>query len=337
MSKPTLKTIAQATGLAQTTVSRALRDDPKIAENTRKRVADAAREIGYVPDRAAQRLRTGRTNVIALVLSPHSEIIGFRGSIMAGLSDALAGTSFHLTMTPYDSCVDPMRPVETIVRNRLADGVVFAGTQHDDPRVEFLLSEDFPFVTHGRTRRQDEHPWCDYDNACFTELALERLAERGRRRVVLFPPDAAYTFSSHMKEAAASRSKSLGLHVTTPNGLTLASKAQAIQDFVVRQLSIGSAPDAFICPGEVLALAVMAAIEDNGLTVGREVDIVAKQTSAVFDLVRPRVDTIFEDLRSSGRSLGQILLRRISGECGALQVLQAPETRFRDIEAPVPA
>ena len=75
--RPTQRTIAEITGLAVTTVSRALAGDEKIAERTRHQVAEVAREIGYVPDRAAQRLRTGRSNVIALVLDPHSEILGF--------------------------------------------------------------------------------------------------------------------------------------------------------------------------------------------------------------------------------------------------------------------
>jgi LacI family transcriptional regulator len=65
------------------------------------------------------------------------------------------------------------------------------------------------------------------------------------------------------------------------------------------------------------------------------VDVIAKQTSAVFDLVRPRIDTIYEDLRAAGAAMGSLLLRRIGGEPAAtLHVLQAPEARFRS-EDPV--
>jgi len=67
-SKPTLRTIAEITGLAVTTVSRALSDAPQISIETRKRVREVADQIGYSPDRAAQRLKTGRTNVIGVLL-----------------------------------------------------------------------------------------------------------------------------------------------------------------------------------------------------------------------------------------------------------------------------
>src|SRR3546814_14680330 len=72
-TKPTLKTLAELTGLAVTTVSRALADAPQIALDTRKRVRRAAEAIGHMPDRAAHRRRTGSTNVITLVLAPHEE------------------------------------------------------------------------------------------------------------------------------------------------------------------------------------------------------------------------------------------------------------------------
>ncbi|MBC6408609.1 MAG: LacI family DNA-binding transcriptional regulator, partial [Rhodobacteraceae bacterium] len=75
--KPTLRTVAQSTGFAVTTVSRALANDPLIAKTTREKIFRAADELVYVPDRAAQRLRTGRTNVIALVLDPHREVNDF--------------------------------------------------------------------------------------------------------------------------------------------------------------------------------------------------------------------------------------------------------------------
>ena len=67
--KPTLKTISELSGLAVATVSRALNDAPDIGADTKKLVRRIAADIGYVPNRAGVRLRTGRTNVITLVLS----------------------------------------------------------------------------------------------------------------------------------------------------------------------------------------------------------------------------------------------------------------------------
>ena len=68
-ARPTLRSLAEITGLGVSTVSQALRDNPEIAEETRRRVKLAAQQAGYRPDRAGVRLRTGKTNVITLILN----------------------------------------------------------------------------------------------------------------------------------------------------------------------------------------------------------------------------------------------------------------------------
>ncbi|MCS6762292.1 MAG: LacI family DNA-binding transcriptional regulator [Candidatus Devosia symbiotica] len=91
--KPTLKTIAQMTGFAVTTISRPLNNAPELSQDIRDRVQKVAAEAGYLPDRAALRLKTGRTNVIALALEPDEQIYSFGISIVGGFSEALPGHS----------------------------------------------------------------------------------------------------------------------------------------------------------------------------------------------------------------------------------------------------
>src|SRR3954465_134467 len=83
--RPTLKTIAFMTGLGITTVSRALKDAPDIGADTKERVRLVARQIGYQPNRAGVRLRTGKTNVISLVLSLEEEIMGLTSPMVVGI------------------------------------------------------------------------------------------------------------------------------------------------------------------------------------------------------------------------------------------------------------
>ena len=306
-------------------MSRALAGDEKIALATRRQVADIALQLGYVPDRAARRLRTGRTNVIALVLSPHEEILGFRGSMIAGLSQAIAGTRFHISMTPDDGDADPMVPIRHILRNGLADGILFSGTSPDDPRVAFLSEQRFPFASHGRTDAVGRHAWCDDDNDAFAMMAVARLVARGRRRLLLIPPEPTRTFARHLREGFLRACATAGVQAVLDPAITLPPR---IQTAAARLRADGV--DGFICPGEVSAMAVLAGLQDLGSAIGAEVDVIARQTSQTFDLYRPRIDTICEDNRAAGETLGQLLLRRIAGEVPeTLQVLQSPVANFR--------
>lgn len=323
-AKPTLKTLAELTGLAVTTVSRALADAPQIALETRLKVRRAAEEIGYFPDRAAQRLRTGRTNVISLVLDPHEEILGYATSMINGLTEALRGTTYHLVITPHFSDTPSLDPVRHIMRNRMADGIIFTRTEPSDERVKLLLERDFPFICHGRTELATQHPYVDFDNYGFAYDAARRLIAGGSEKLcIILPPDR-FTFAHHMRHGFMTAVREEGVAFDIPAEVTLDSKSDEIRKAVYQRLSQPDRPDGFVCGGEVSALAVMAAAYDHGMELGRDLRLVAKQTSGLFDQIRPRTETIYEDLTAAGAMMGRLLLKRIAGRppVSELQVLQ---------------
>lgn len=312
-----------------TTVSRALANDPRIALQTRAMVAEAARLHGYMPDRAAQRLRTGRTKVVQLLLSLDHEFLGFTHDLLGGLSAALQGTGYSVTLFPDVMQSDRMTAVHRIVENRLGDGIVFNRTEPFDPRVRYLTEQGFPFVSHGRTEFSFPHPWVDYDNEAFVRAAVARLAGKGRRRMLMILPHARFTFAQHLRYGLVSACRDLGLRWECPEDITLDTPAPDLAAWLRQRLAAPDAPDGLICVGEVSAIASFSALSDLGMSAGREIDLVVKRASDIFTLLRPSVDTVFEDLWGAGRAMGETLLRRMAGEDGpALQVLHAPKIEF---------
>lgn len=329
--RPTLRTLAQATGLAVTTVSRALADDPQIAARTRQIVAEAARAHGYIPDRAAQRLRTGRTKVVQILLNLDHEFLGFIHDLLGGLSEALEGTGYSVTLFPDVARADRMTAVRQIVENRLGDGLVINRTEPLDPRVRYLTERSFPFVSHGRTEFTLPHPYVDYDNESFARVAVARLAEKGRRRILMILPSPRYTFAQHLRYGLVSACRDLGLAWETPADITLDTPPDAMAAWLRQRLGAADRPDGIICVGEMAAISTLSAMTELGLQDGREVGVVAKRASAIFPLMHPKVDTVFEDLWDTGRAMGQTLLRSMRGEAAeSLTVLQAPRVEFRD-------
>ncbi|CAN7491215.1 LacI family transcriptional regulator [Rhizobium sp. LjRoot98] len=327
--KPTLRTLADLTGFAVTTVSRALSNAPQISAETRRRVHEVAAEIGYLPDRAAQRLKTGRTNVISVLLDPHEEILGYGTSLMLGLAKALTDTPYHIIVTPNfmnDSNLDAVRH---IVRNSMADGLIFSRTEPFDPRVRFLLENDFPFVCHGRTELSTPHPYVDYDNFSFAYEAAKRLITRGRRKPTIILPPKRMTFSQHLMHGFMTAVREAGVAYEIPEEIHLDSPIDHIRDFISRRAGQPDAPDGFVCGGEVSALATITGMSDHGLALGVEYDIVAKQTSKLLVNIQPKVETIYEDLTDTGEQMGRVLMARIAGTNTAdMQVMLKPTINF---------
>lgn len=327
--KPTLRTIAEIAGLAITTISRALNNAPELSQETRERVQKIAAEIGYVPDRTALRLKTGRTHVISLILDPHDEILGFGQSMVSGLTAALRDTPYHLVITPNFRNVDPIEPIRYILRNRAADGVIFSRTEPDDARVKLLLESEFPFVSHGRTEFDTPHPYVDYDNFSFAYHAVKRLVSKGRRRLTILLPPERFTFGRHLRDGFMTAVAETVVDFEMTEDVTLDNSADQIRQAITDRVGRPGAPDGYICSGDAAALSVMAGLTDAGVIIGREADIVAKQTSGIFSQVRPKVDAIYEDTALAGQQMGELLLRRIQGEpAEKLQILHHPEIWF---------
>jgi DNA-binding LacI/PurR family transcriptional regulator len=86
--------------------------------------------------------------------------------------------------------------VRNIVEGHQADGVIFSGILHDDPRIAFLLERGFPFVTLGRSHNAAQgHAFVDIDSDWAAHAATRRLLEGGHRRVALVNPDPTLAYS----------------------------------------------------------------------------------------------------------------------------------------------
>lgn len=328
--RPTLRTVAQETGFAVTTVSRALSGDPRIAEKTRKAVAAAAKRLNYVPDRAAQRLRTGRTKVISVLLNLEHEFIGFSDELLGGIIDGFAQTDFAVSVMPDIDGPSRLNTVQKIVRQNLSDGVILTRIEPFDDRVRLLSEAGLPFVTHGRTEFTTPHPWVDFDNEAFARNAVRRLVEQGCRRILMILPEARFTFAQHLRYGFLSAAREAGVEYEIPEEITLSSPSTAISGYLHARNARPSPPDGHVCVGEVVAMATLSTLHDQGLRVGPDVKVVAKQASPIFEHVRPRIETVHEDLRTTGQNLGALLLRQIGGDAAdGLHVLMQPEATFR--------
>jgi LacI family transcriptional regulator len=337
-TRPTLKTIAFMTGLGVTTVSKALKDAPDISKGTRERVKMIARQVGYRPNRAGVRLRTGKTNVISLILNTQEEVFGLTSHLINGISEHLRDTQYHLVVTPYSHQSDPLDPVRYVVETGSADGVILSRTQPNDPRVRYLQEHGMPFATHGRTRENGDHPFHDFDNAHFANAAVTELAKRGRSFIGLLAPPAQYTYRDHMVEGFERGVQECDLRSMIIPGVTVDSSLTEVRAAIAVLMQRQNRPDAIICGSGASAIATVAAVEQAGETVGGTIDIATKQSTEVLQWLRPEIILYGEDVRRAGRDLAIAVLGAITGEpVSRLQTLIGPSRLAAEPTASAPA
>ena len=324
-TRPTLKTIARLSGLAVPTVSRALNDAPDIGYKTKVRVREIAKEIGYRPDRAGLRLRTGKTNVIALVLPTEYDMLTHSARLVTSLAAGTRGTPYQLIVTPYFPEQDPMEPILHVTETRSADGLILNQTMPDDPRTAHLMELGFPFATHGRTNTSDAHPFYDFDNAAFGALCVRWLAERGRRSVVLVAPPRQQFYGTELINGATREAARRGLPFTVLPGAT-SDDAFAVIDAEMR-LYLEARPevDGIIAASPTAAMAATIAAESTGARMGQSFDLVAKESVPFLNRFRPEILVVQENVNAAGSFLARAIVQAIDApDKPPMQHLEVP-------------
>jgi len=311
-ARPTLKSISELTGLAVPTVSRALGNAPDISQSTRQRVQQVAKELGYVPNRAGVRLRTGRSYVVSLVLSTETDVMNLTAKLINSIAAGLRGTRYNLTITPVLPEEDPLEIIQSIVENQAADVIILNQTQPNDPRIAYLKSQNFPFVTHGRTGAADRHDYYDFDNRVCAALAVERLSKRGRKDILLLAPPANQFYASEMITGAREAADRLGVALSVMQDVTSDSGSDEIARAVLARFSGEKGPaDGIICGSSSSCMACVSAIEDLGLVVGSDVDLFSKEAIRFLNRFRKGILTQFEDVSEAGAFLAKAAVRRV--------------------------
>ncbi len=175
---PTIHDVAKKAGVSPSTVSRVLNDRPGISEETRQRVLQAARELGYLPDMAARTLVSGRTyNLGFLVhprhtLGPHS----FYGEVLAGADEEARKHGYHIIFAADGSNKTP-----AVIQQNRVDGLILAGCDIPRDVITSLKLQNVPIVL------VDNHvPKVDSivtDNVGGAYEAVSYLIELGHRRI----------------------------------------------------------------------------------------------------------------------------------------------------------
>jgi LacI family transcriptional regulator len=335
-ARPTLKTLSAMTGLSMSTVSLALRGGENLRDETRQRIHDAARKIGYEPDRAGVRLRTGKTGTIALILDGSEDSVGFSRKLIAGIHDGLRGRGFTLNVLPQFDRAESEQTLGRIVRAQLADGVILTHTEPMDRRVSLLTESGVPFVTHGRTEFYTDHPYHDFDIESFVRIGLERLAALGARQVAAVIVDNPTTCSHIMRRCLLAGAAELGMAVEflidrVPGEGHLASLRDQGRALAAR----ADRPDAILSDSEIATISLASGLRDGGVVLGRDMFIVSKQTSDLLRTLFPEIDSLEERVQASGQELARLLMSRLDGDgTDKLQTLAEPVIHFNELAVP---
>lgn len=307
-----LRQLSELLGLSQTTISRALNGYPEVSEETRKRVFKAAEETGYRPNRAAQRLATGKAGSIGLVMPTapgHNSDVHF-GEFQSGLGEEALKHDFHFVIMPAHPR-DEEQAIRWLVASGSVDGYYLAYMREKDSRIAMAKSLGVPFIVHGRSYGlEDAYPYLDVDNEGAFRDATEMLLDLGHRRFSLLngPEDLDFAIRRKLgvKSALKKRGLTLAPALTRHTAMTDEHGFRGMSEL----LRHPDPPTAVLCASTVLALGAVRAINTAGLRLGHDISLVAHDD--VLPLLKPEHFTVpLTTTRSSLRAAGIRIAERL--------------------------
>ena len=195
-SRPRQAEVARLAGVSQATVSLVLggkKQGAVISEETRQKVLEAARSLGYVPDPAARRLAAARNDllgVFSFTATFPTDVQHSYYPFLVGVEHEAAARGYDLVLfTGSSSGGAGAAGPDALSRVRLADGCVFLGRHAPAEELRRLVSDGFPVVHIGRRDELEGLAWVGADYVSASREVVTRLAELGHRRIVLVRED----------------------------------------------------------------------------------------------------------------------------------------------------
>lgn len=313
-----LRSIAHELGLSISTVSRALKDDPKVTVSTRARVNEAADRLGYRRNLRGVNLRTGKTfTLCAQLISNPSPDFGDPAAmhLIQGLIAGAAGSEFRVVIRPVANTEDQLQACRDTVADGRFDGFILDHTEPGDRRAQYLLEQGLPLVTFGRTGVEG-HGWFDIDNEDAAFVATRHLLAGGHRRIALIGPPERYAFASQRLVGYRRALEEAGIIYDPRLVIAMDIDVRSVRDRMGEILQLPDPPTGFVSSNELATVGIIRACRDLPAADYANCGFVSRDGTNLFDYLQPPVSSVYFPLLEAGRQISANLIAMVQGAPG---------------------
>lgn len=304
-----MEDVARGAGVSRALVSLVFRDSPRVSDRSRARVLQVADQLGYRPNAMARGLasRHGRT-VGVLINDLHNP---FFAEIVDGIEALADALGFRLLLGHGGGSARELSVLGTILEFRPA-GLVLLSPDTPSGVIAQQVG-GVPVVVVGRPVRRPGMDTVVNDEAHGARLAVEHLHELGHRRIAHVSGGARGAGARQRARGYGVAMRALGLGAdacVVPGGFTEQDGVEA----AARILADGEPPTAIFAANDLVAVGVMAVLDDHGLAVPGDVSLVGYDNSALARVRHVDLTTVNQPRHEMGQLALACLLERIRGE-----------------------
>ena len=309
----TIEDVAAIAGVSIATVSRAINEPTKVADETRRRVTEAIARTGYTTNAMARSLRMRRSNMI-LILSPDVGDPNF-SNILVGLETEASKRGYGVLIGNTQN--DPSRETDYLrfISSNQADGLIlFTGHLPFGFAQEGPDARLPPIVAVNEPVSNADVPFVGVDNFEGARIATEHLISQGHRRIAFIGHSSSKAVNMLREKGyrAAIEAAGIGIDprfILDGDGTTESGRAAAEHMFVRDVL-----PTAFFCVNDATALGVIIALNTRRYDLPRDFSIMGFDDISFASFVAPALTTMKQPRLKIGEEAMNLLLARLEGK-----------------------
>jgi DNA-binding LacI/PurR family transcriptional regulator len=310
----TVRDVARMAGVSVKTVSNALHDRPNVSAATKRRVLEAAAELGYRPNSAARRLRSGRIGVINLVIPDLRN--PYFAELAAAVAEAARGQGLSVIIEQTGGDMSQELHLLTGADTPLIDGTLYNGHALDESYSETLLAAPAPIVLLGDRYISDQFDRVTMSSAEATLAATEHLLALGRRRIVALGPyprdlrgPASFRLDGYklaLQRAGVPYDEELVVPVVE---WFRSDAALSMRRFIARSVPF----DAVVAFNDLIAIGALRALHDAGIDVPGSVAVIGFDNLEECKYTYPSLSTVDFGLSEMAEVALDFLSSRVEG------------------------
>jgi DNA-binding LacI/PurR family transcriptional regulator len=333
-----MRDIAAAADVSQSTVSRVLNAAPTrvpIAAETRKRVIEAARHLGYRPNPLARGLRGASTNLIGAVVRDFSDPF-YAGAIEALVVESM-GHGYNVVLGHVHGRSDPATPLTAVLEIRHTDAIILLGDMQEHPQfLSDLRDSDVPVVALWQGTSPLEYPTADTDDRAGVRAGLAHLESLGHRRIAFLSSEMPGPYRAREDAYTEFMKERFG---AVPDGYVerCVNTPAGGDDALLRLLDLPEPPTAVATATDLVAVGALHAAHRLGVAVPEQLSVVGFDDIMIAPHTVPALTTLRMPIAEIVRyavTRAIALARDPSGDREARLDRFAPSLIVRDSAAP---
>jgi len=312
----TLHDVARAAGVHISTASRALdptkRVSVRVKDSTRKRIIEAANELGYRPDLVARGLKSGKTGTIGVVAADLGNT--FVTPIIHGIAASLEAVGMLPTIAETQDDHARMTNIIDHMLSRRVDGIISLAARAADQEILESAGHLVPVVLAGRPLDHTSHHQVVHDNEAGGRLVAEHLGSLGHRVVAqLCGPEDVANFPRRAKGFSSAAEEAGMVELTIPEQAErpVTEEGQRLMELLLD--TAAELPTAVFAHNDLMALGALSVLRLRGMRVPDDMSMVGYNDLVAVEHLTPPLTTVRYQSLEAGRLAGRMMVDLLGG------------------------